>query len=178
MARAPRNPLREQLRRDAFLRRVDEEKRRHPHKSYATIGRALGITQRDPARFIRKLRTGETTGREAIPKIVKETANRNRFVVAYRWWYTALPDVTYWARVNIRVPGATRFDVFRLANDPRVISAVERDLRRKASMKLRERDGSVPNPDRGAYEFEIDGVYPEISARAPVLIIEGRAGAA
>lgn len=179
--RRPRNPLAESLLRDAFLRRVDEEKRRHPEKSYAAIGRGLGIKQKDPARFIRKLRTGETSGVKSIPKAVGRPptgggiGGERLFIVAYRWWYTAHPDNSYWGRVHIRLH-ATDIDVYRLAHNPRVIAAVERDLKRKASMKLRERDGSVPNPDRGEYDFEIDGVYPDDAEkhRGAILEIEGR----
>lgn len=171
---------------DYLIRRVDEEKARNPSKSYAQIGRELGIQQKDPARLIRKLRSGESSGRLIVPElaglrpvkprrgvIVKPPIMRGRFVVAYQWWYTAQPGSKYWARTNILIDRTSPLDIFRLAHDPRIIAAVELDLRRKAAKRRRESDGSVPIPDRGSYAYRIDGVYAEHSQHAAPVIIRG-----
>lgn len=163
------------------MRRVDEEKRRHPEKTYAQIGRELGITQKDPARLIRKLRSGESSGRVIVPELIGRKPPRSgapvplrgRFVVAYQWWYTERPNIRYWARTNILVEHATALDIFRLRDDPRVHDAVRRDLVRKAARKSREREGSIPV---GEFDYEIDGVYTEQMQRAAPVIILGRYG--
>lgn len=175
-----------------LVRRVDEEKRRHPEKTYAQIGRELGITQKDPARLIRKLRSGETSGRVIVPELagirpprrrrgvdfVRPPTLRGQFVISYQWWYVARPEMKYWARANLLVQHASPLDIFRLRDDPRVIAAVERDLAQKAQRKMRERDGSLPIASRGEYDFQIDQVAPEHTHRATPLVILGRANAA
>lgn len=174
----------------AIVRLIDEEKARHPDRTIAEIAHDLGIRQKDPARLVRRLRSGETSGVDIWREITGKKPPRKppkkpaapappitggRFIVLYHWWYTALPEVKYQAATHILIDVSPVL-VFRLAVDPRVIDAVEKDLARRAARNQRSRDGSIPTPDRGEYDFEIDRVYPEryvYHTKFPALIIPG-----
>ncbi len=178
MARIRRPPVQRRTAVANYLvTRADEEKRRHPEKSYSQIGRELGIRQKDPARLIRKLRSGETSGRLIVPELLGRPTRRvpipqrlrGRFVVAYEWWPTADPDTRSWARTNVVIEGYSPLDIFRLRDDPRIDAAVKRDIARKAARRARMADGS--GPVSIDVDYEIDEVYSERTQRAEPIII-------
>jgi hypothetical protein len=182
MARVRRPAVRKPSAIGALIaRRADEEKARHPEKTYAQIGRELGIKSKDPARTLRKLRSGESSGRVTIKRLLAppiEVGGRpDIFTVHYQWWYTDAPEFRRWARTNVKVARARGFDVFRLRDDPRINEAVIADIERKRNQERRQRDGSIPMQLLREFDFEVDGVGRVASQRIAPIEIFGRRSA-
>lgn len=162
-----------------IVSRAEAAKRADPSLTYKEIARQFGINERT----LRKLRTGETSGRKlfraarpkpgALPGAPRPIPTE-LFTIAYEWWYVDSPGFRRWARVNARVARRTIFDIFALKSDPRVIAAVEADLARKRASNRRTRDGSLPIADDRDVQFEIDSVERVATHHREPIVIFGQ----
>lgn len=167
MARVRRPALRRRtVAGEYIVRRAEQAKRDDPSLTYREIAQSFGMNERT----LRKLRTGETSGRQLFRAARKPPPGGRSpdlyTLVLHR------PDGG-WARVNVVVPRRTRFDIYAIAADPKVRAAVDAELNRRAISDARRRRGSDEWNASLIAGTTIDKVQRDVGQRvAPLEIFE------